>query len=292
MTESRDTGTAHIIAPAKLTLSLRVTGVRPDGYHLIDAEMTTLDLHDRLAIRELVDAELADADPARDGRVTFSGPFAAGLVDDDRNLVRRALNYAGRRADVMLEKNIPHGGGLGGGSADAAAVLRWAGITGENVSGDGYSNNLASNLASELAMKLGADVPFCLAGGRARVSGIGEIIEPVPHRPNVVTLVVPPFSVSTPAVYRAWDELGGPTSEGPNDLEPAALLVEPRLAIWRDAIREVTGRAPILAGSGATWFVPTDVNVNEHEIREGLRQLLGTEFSGNGNAQVVVARHL
>ena len=283
MTESRDTGTAHVIAPAKLTLSLRVTGVRPDGYHLIDAEMTTLDLHDRLAIRELV-----DVDPGRDGRVTFSGPFAAGLVDDDRNLVRRALRYAGRRADVMLEKNIPHGGGLGGGSADAAAVLRWARISGENVSGDGFSN--------DLAMKLGADVPFCLAGGRARVSGIGEIIEPVAHRPNVVILVVPPFSVSTPAVYRAWDELGGPTSEGPNDLEPAALVVEPRLVIWRDAIREITGRAPVLAGSGATWFVPAnvsqDVNVDGREIREGLRQLLGTEFSGDGSAQVVVARHL
>ncbi|MFM8649391.1 MAG: 4-(cytidine 5'-diphospho)-2-C-methyl-D-erythritol kinase, partial [Actinomycetota bacterium] len=290
MTESRDTGSRapgtahvieHVIAPAKLTLSLRVTGVRPDGYHLIDAEMTTLDLHDRLAIRNL-----ADADPARESRVTFSGPFAAGLVDDDRNLVRRALNYAGRRADVMLEKNIPHGGGLGGGSADAAAVLRWAGISSENVSGDEFSNDLAL----DLAMKLGADVPFCLAGGRARASGVGEIIEPVEHRPNMVTLVVPPFSVSTPAVYRAWDELGGPTSEGPNDLEPAALLVEPRLAIWRDAILEVTGRAPVLAGSGATLFVPADVNVNE--IREGLRRLLGAEFSGDGNAQVVVARHL
>lgn len=288
MTESRDTGTVHIIAPAKLTLSLRVTGVRPDGYHLIDAEMTTLDLHDRLAIRELADVELVDVDPGRDGRVTFSGPFAAGLVDDDRNLVRRALRYAGRRADVTLEKNIPHGGGLGGGSADAAAVLRWAGISGENVSGDEFSNDLAS----DLAMKLGADVPFCLAGGRARVSGIGEIIEPVAHRPSAVILVVPPFSVSTPTVYRAWDELGGPTSEGPNDLEPAALVVEPRLVIWRDAIREITGRAPVLAGSGATWFVPANTGDDGREIREGLRHLLGTQFSGDGSAQVVVARHL
>ena len=69
-----------------------------------------------------------------------------------------------------------------------------------------------------------------------------------------------------------------------------------RLAIWRDAIREVTGRAPVLAGSGATWFVPAnvsqDVNVDGREIREGLRQLLGTQFSGDGSAQVVVARHL
>ena len=245
------------IAPAKLTLWLRVTGVRPDGYHLIDAEMTTLDLHDRLEI-----SDLALSNPSRDGRVTFTGPFAAGLVDDERNLVRRALHYAGRRADVTLEKNIPHGGGLGGGSADAAAVLRWAEISAERVTDPTVSTGLATDpavdLAIDLAMKLGADVPFCLAGGRARVSGIGEIIEPVAHQPDVVTLVVPPFSVSTPAVYRAWDELGGPRSDGPNDLEPAALSVEPRLAIWRDIIASATGVLPTLAGSGATWFVSGD----------------------------------
>ena len=67
--------------------------------------------------------------------------------------------------------------------------------------------------------------------------------------------MIPPLACSTAAVYRAWDELGGPRSEGPNDLEPAALAVEPRLAAWRDRIREATGQAPTLAGSGSTWFV-------------------------------------
>jgi 4-diphosphocytidyl-2-C-methyl-D-erythritol kinase len=73
--------------------------------------------------------------------------------------------------------------------------------------------------------------------------------------PLTVTLVVPPLHVSTPAVYRAWDELGGPTAVGPNDLEPAALAVAPELARWRDRIGELAGVAPALAGSGATWFV-------------------------------------
>ena len=67
---------------------------------------------------------------------------------------------------------------------------------------------------------------------------------------------MPPLHVSTPAVYRAWDELGGPTGDGANDLEPAALVVEPALARWRDRIGELAGVAPVLAGSGATWFVP------------------------------------
>ena len=73
--------------------------------------------------------------------------------------------------------------------------------------------------------------------------------------PLELTLVLPPFGCSTPAVYRAWDELGGPTADGPNDLEPAALVVEPRLAEWRDRLGDATGQVPRLAGSGSTWFV-------------------------------------
>jgi 4-diphosphocytidyl-2-C-methyl-D-erythritol kinase len=213
-------------APAKLTLTLRITGVRADGYHLLDAEMVSLDVADTLAI-----------DPGGRG-ITVAGPFADGVPTDGSNLIARALDLAGRTAAVHVVKRIPHGGGLGGGSADAAAILRWAGIT-----------------DLDAAATLGADVPFCLVGGRARVAGIGEVVEPLAPEPLVVTLVVPPLHVSTPAVYRAWDELGGPAADGPNDLEPAAIAVEPRLAHWRDRIGQLTGTAPTLAGSGATWFV-------------------------------------
>lgn len=164
-------------------------------------------------------------------------PLRSVPVDDD-NLVVRALRAVGREAHVRLVKRIPAGGGLGGGSADAAAVLRWAG-----------HDDL------DVALSLGADVPFCLRGGRARVRGIGEALEPLPYELRTFTLVVPPFGCSTPAVYRAWDELGGPTADGPNDLEPAALAVEPELARWRDALGEATGRTPVLAGAGSTWFV-------------------------------------
>ena len=100
--------------------------------------------------------------------------------------------------------------------------------------------------ASKLATKLGSDVPFCLAGGgRARVTGIGEVLARCrsrrsPGRPY--TLLVPPFGVSTAAVYRAWDEMGGPVSDNLNDLEPAALRVEPRLADWRDRLGDATRR--------------------------------------------------
>jgi 4-diphosphocytidyl-2-C-methyl-D-erythritol kinase len=225
--DSPDSTPAVVEAPAKLTLTLRITGVRDDGYHLIDAEMVTLVLADVLTI-----------DPSRHG-LSADGPFAAGIPLDDDNLVARALRLAGRSAHVHLHKLIPHGGGLGGGSADAAAVLRWAGV----------DDLLAVS-------RLGADIPFCLRGGRARVTGIGEILDPLPSpTPLDLTLIVPPLAVSTPAAYRAWDALGGPTADGPNDLEPAAIAVVPELAAWRDRIGDIVGIAPTLAGSGATWFV-------------------------------------
>ena len=215
-----------VLAHAKLTVSLRVLGTRSDGYHLIDAEMVSLDLADDLLF--------ADGDALR---IVGCGGGLPVEADDD-NLVRRALRAVGRTAHVTLTKRIPAGGGLGGGSADAAAVLRWAGV-----------DDLA------LAASLGADVPFCLRGGRARVTGIGEVLDPLPPVERTFTLLTPPFGVSTPAVYRAWDDLGGPRAAGPNDLEPAALVVEPRLAEWRDRLGDATGQTPVLAGSGSTWFV-------------------------------------
>lgn len=213
-------------AEAKLTLSLAVVGVRDDGLHLVDAEMVSLDLADDLTFAP------------GDGLEVVAAATGLDVPATDDNLVRRALALAGRQAQVHLVKRIPAGGGLGGGSADAAAVLRWAGVDDPLV-----------------AARLGADVPFCLRGGRARVTGIGEVLEPLPFRPAAYTLVVPPFGCPTPAVYGAWDALGGPTGAGANDLEPAALRVEPRLAEWRDRLGEATGLTPTLAGSGSTWFV-------------------------------------
>ncbi len=221
--------TIDLLAPAKLTVHLRVTGVRDDGYHLIDAEMVTLDLYDRLRID-------ADGDGLSFGPdSTIDVPADADPVD---NLVSRALRLAGRTAGVELTKHIPAGAGLGGGSADAAAILRWAGM-----------HDL------ERAASIGADVAFCLLGGRARVSGIGEVVEPLPPKQRTFTVVTPAIHCSTPAVYRRWDELGGPTADGPNDLEPAALAVAPELAAVRDALGDATGVSPCLAGSGSSWFV-------------------------------------
>jgi 4-diphosphocytidyl-2-C-methyl-D-erythritol kinase len=238
--------TGRWTAPAKLTVSLRVTGVRDDGYHLLDSEMLTLDLADTLEIDgaapgagglEVVTDWPGGSTDWPGGRVDLTvGPAAD-------NLVTRALSAVGRAARVRLVKRIPPGAGLGGGSADAAAVLRWAGCTDVGV-----------------AAGLGADVPFCVIGGRARVTGIGDEVTPLPFEERSFTLLFPPFGVDTVAVYRAWDRLAAEGRlPGPgavvNDLEAAAVEVEPRLTAWRRALEAATGRIPALAGSGSTWFV-------------------------------------
>jgi 4-diphosphocytidyl-2-C-methyl-D-erythritol kinase len=209
---------------AKLTRSLHITGVRADGYHELDALMVTVsEPHDIVTIE--------------DGEGTVvEGPFAAGVPIDETNLARRALGAAGR---LRIFKGIPHGAGLGGGSADAAAVLRMTG-------GD-----------PAIGATLSADVPFCMRGGAARVRGIGEVIEPVEVPSQYVVIATPRFGCSTPEVYRAWDELGGP-SHSTNDLEPAALHVEPRLVAFRDAVHAAAGVAPVLAGSGSSYAVVFD----------------------------------
>lgn len=255
-------------APAKLTRSLRITGIRHDGYHLLEAEMVSLDLADTLSFEDR---------PAQLGNdLTISagadGPCAVGdvasLPQGVDNLVVRALDAVGRTAKVHLTKRIPSGAGLGGGSSDAAAVLRWAGC-----------DDL------ELAASLGADVPFCVAGGRAMVRGIGEVIDPLPHEDRSFVLLLLPFGVDTKAAYRAWDELADDKlsrdrersrqETSLNDLEDAALLVEPRLVGWKACLEEVTGRRAHLAGSGSTWFV--EGSPEELGVRDGQSLQLGGE---------------
>lgn len=193
--------------------------------------MITVDLMDELEFTEGDGLDVVGA--------YGSGPDTPLVTADDDNLVRRALRAVGATAHVRLTKRIPPGAGLGGGSADAAAVFRWAGIE-----------------DPALAATVGADVAFCIGGGRARVTGIGEVVDPLPAVERTYTLALAPFGCSTIEVYRAWDRLGGPVAvSGSNDLEAAALVVEPRLAEWRDALARATGCQPVLAGSGSTWFV-------------------------------------
>jgi 4-diphosphocytidyl-2-C-methyl-D-erythritol kinase len=231
----------RLFAPAKLTLSLAVTGVRSDGYHELRSEMVSLSLADELTFNQGGTGLTLVAEP---------GTRAEMLGEEGDNLITRALAAVERRAAVHVRKRIPLGGGLGGGSTDAAAVLRWAGCTDPDV-----------------ARALGSDVPFSVVGGRAIVEGTGETVTPLDFEPRTFLLVLPPFGVDTAKVYAAWDERGGsedPENRG-NALTTAALTVEPRLVRWRDALRDVAGGEPTLAGSGSTWFVEVAPTDGSHE---------------------------
>ncbi|HUX03456.1 MAG TPA: 4-(cytidine 5'-diphospho)-2-C-methyl-D-erythritol kinase [Acidimicrobiales bacterium] len=214
-------------AHAKLTWSLEITGRRDDGYHELRSEMVTVDFTDRLIVNESADYL----------RVVTQD---AAVPTDGSNLVVRALRLVGRRAGVTLEKHIPSGAGLGGGSADAAAILRWAG-----------------GVTNEQALSLGSDVPFCQLGGRALVEGVGERLTPLNFEAREVTLVLADFRVDTAQCYRAFDELvsTGWTPSGNNHLEVAAGLVEPRLARTLAWAREHLADEVRLAGSGSSMFV-------------------------------------
>ncbi len=246
----------EVRAPAKLTLSLRVTGVRPDGFHELEA----------LTVSVAPPADVVRVAPAPAGVVELTVTGAAnGVPTDDTNLVVRAARAVlppdlGVR--IGLHKEIPPGAGLGGGSADAGVVLR---ILRDDLGVD-------PRAVLDAAAALGSDIPFCVEGRPAWMRGRGELLEPVSLPAAVPVLVaIPPFPLHTPPVYRAWDELGGPRSErtipapGPlahlvdelaNDLEPAAEHVDARLAPFRTRLEGLAGARALLAGSGSACWIP------------------------------------
>jgi 4-diphosphocytidyl-2-C-methyl-D-erythritol kinase len=249
----------------KLNLSLRVLGRRDDGYHDLESLVVSLGQpHDVLE---------AYAVPAPGGVQLEVGGVEVGedVPSDHRNLAfiaaEKLLVRAGRSGHgvrLVLRKHIPAGGGLGGGSADAAAaLLAVRELIDVDIDDDGVM---------ALAAQVGSDVPFCVRGGAAWMRGRGEIIEPVSVATGLACVVAsPPFRLSTPNVYRAWDELGGPRSErvvpAPrrllhviselvNDLEPAAEALEPRMREFRAALESAAGAPALLAGSGSAYVVP------------------------------------
>ena len=237
-----------LTAPAKLTVSLAMVGLRHDGYHLLESEMVTVSLADEVEITE------------GGSGTTVSGVNPAGepWVIAGETLCDRALALVGRQAAVAVKKHIPIGGGLGGGSADAAAILRWA-----------QFDDL------DQAAQLGSDVPFCLLGGRALVSGIGEIVQPAAFIARRFTLILPALSLSTVAVYQAFDAVGRGKSDAVhrNDLEQAARSVSPALSNVMDELQRQTDTAPSLAGSGSTLFYEgskNDVGLEEHFVLHGI----------------------
>lgn len=239
-------------APAKINLTLHVTGQRADGYHLLDSLVAFADVGDHLWL-----------DPAPDMSITLGGPFAAGVPKDRKNLIWQAAELAGQTLAMHLDKQLPHGAGIGGGSADAAAVLRSFGMQSD-------------------ATKLGADVPVCLSSSPQRMRGIGDELSVVPSLPDFwMVLINPGVDVPTPKVFKALETKSNQQmaeqlpdwtgfedfviwlADQRNDLEAPARSIAPEidqaLMVLQDAAMAR------MSGSGATCFglYPSKLAANE-----------------------------
>jgi 4-diphosphocytidyl-2-C-methyl-D-erythritol kinase len=235
------------IAYAKINLALRVLGRRADGYHDIDTLFAFAEDGDRLSVAAGEELSL---------RVT--GPFASALGEAEDNLVLRAARLVGggRAAALTLDKRLPVGSGIGGGSADAAAVLRllsrwWRLDPGEDE-------------LLKLAGEIGADVPACLRSRTIRGTGRGDVLVGV--RQNFartpVLLVNPGVAVATPEVFRRWK---GVRAYG-NDLEPPAREIAPVIGEVIDLLQPQPGlRMARMSGSGATCFALFDSDAARDE---------------------------
>ena len=251
---------ARVLAPAKVNLRLRVLGRRADGYHDVDTLFQAIDLADDVRV------ELRGAGVELDVRGADLGAATDNLAHRAARRLAESLAYGGGVA-VRLEKRIPAGAGLGGGSSDAAAVLRCL-------------STLLDVPADEprvlaVAAELGSDVPFFLAGNAlARGTGKGEILEPLSAlSPADLVLISPPVHVSTAAAYgalsasrrgtlshgsaeaprvpRSWDDVAAGAS---NDFEPVIEAAHPEVARTLDALRARRARFALLSGSGSSVF--------------------------------------
>lgn len=250
-----------VLAYAKVNLALDILYRRPDGYHELDSVMQMISLHDTLTIA-----------PDDTSKITLQCDIKA--LESGDNLVCRAARIyldkicrGGDGLHIILEKRIPHGAGLGGGSSDAAATL----LALQQI----YEHPLSDEQLLQLAATLGADVPFFLLGATARMEGIGERLTPIfPMQKGAFLLAKPTEGLSTPAVYGAWDtqtthahadiekmcraiEIQNPASIAValgNSLESVGISLCPKIAQIKQQILSAGALGAMMTGSGSAVF--------------------------------------
>ncbi len=275
----------RLFAPAKLNLGLRITGQRPDGYHTLESLFWPLDLGDELFVKgaSVSHVSVDFAEIIRGTSIT---------IPEEENLAFRALSALGISADVTIKKRIPIGSGLGGGSSNAGSLVR---------------HFLPSSKVERLsyAQDLGADVPFFLDPRPSWVTGIGEKIKAVSVSQELqdsltFLLVFPPFGLSTAEVFkaRAGDPFSLPTAPPDlgsraglqhyinrvgNDLERAAIRLEPRVEQVLQALRGSEALYAGMSGSGSTCF-----GVWDQPLKEIPKELV--QFFRNQDCRSVIAK--
>lgn len=247
----------HLLAPAKLNLSLDVVGILPGGYHALDMVMQAVSLYEQVTLRRSVDLVV---------RIPGSR-IPTGPKNTAYKAALAFFYYTGllAGADITIRKSVPVRAGMGGGSADAAAVL-----VGLNTL---YGAHLSMTELCALGASVGADVPFALMGGTCRVQGLGDLIKALPPCPDCwFTVIMPGYGISTPAAFAAYDQIGSPThpdcaaqetairsgdlnglcSAAGNALEVCAGGAD--TAALKEALTAHGARAALMTGSGAAVF--------------------------------------
>lgn len=264
-------------APAKINLALDVLFKRPDGYHEVEMIMTTVDLADRIELKEISGGSI---------EILSHNRF---VPDDHRNLAYQAAHILKERYDVnkgvsiTIEKNIPVAAGLAGGSSDAAATLRGLNRL--------WGLGLSLDELAEIGAEIGSDVSFCVYGGTALAKGRGEKITHLPPPPNCwVILAKPTIGVSTADIYKRLqlsrmerpDVYGMIAAIENNDyqkvckglgnvLEQVTLPLYPEVANIKDQMKTFGADAVLMSGSGPTVFGLVEHDSRMQRIYNGLR---------------------
>lgn len=284
----------NLPAPAKLNLFLHVTGRRNDGYHLLETVFDLIDIGDSLTLRLRDDGALIRRD-------TLPG------VTPDQDLTVRAARLLAEETgcrlgvDIAIDKRIPMGAGLGGGSSDAATMLLGLNRL--------WQLGLTRRQLMRLAVRLGADVPVFVFGRTAYATGIGEKLQALPLPPAVHVIVVPPVPVSTAGVFSSPDltrdtkplTISGLSREssarrGRNDLEAVVCAGNPAVATALEALKSAASAAGIepswarLTGSGSCVFLPVFDETAATSIQQDLSRRRNA--SGEPIGDVIVARSL
>ncbi|MCK0126310.1 4-(cytidine 5'-diphospho)-2-C-methyl-D-erythritol kinase [Gelidibacter sp. F2691] len=260
---------AKVFAPAKVNLTLHVTGQRKDGYHLLDSLVVFADVGDRITVM-----------PAEQNHLEVIGPRAEGVPTDGSNLVARAADLFGLPVHIILSKHLPAAAGIGGGSSDAAATIL------------ALSDIVGDTRLPEGAAALGADVRVCLLRQAARMKGIGDDVVPCPGLPPLFAVLANPgVDVPTPEVFNALESKQNPPmpkklpqgmktaafidwlSTQRNDLEAPAIARAPVIQDVLSALTSLAGaRLTRMSGSGATCFALFETEAEAKSAAQALSQ--------------------
>ena len=287
--ETLATGGLRILAPAKINLGLRVYPLRPDGFHPVETWMVPTSWHDTLTFT-----------PGGPVRLEISGRAEGIPTELDKNLIgRAALKLAERggippTGTIHLHKVLPPGGGLGGGSSDAANTL----VALNRL----WKLEMPEGVLVEIAATLGSDIPFFVPCVAALCTGRGEIMEPLRgSRPLFAVMIIPPQGCPTKEVYQAFDagyqhaeairskktdwrrlatlSAGELLEELVNDLEPPAFHVAPWLKSLRDEVAAKIGRRVHMTGSGSTLFTLAGSGAQASQLQEKIEAAIPTDHA-------------